>query len=33
MRKLDAELSLMAGKAKSAARNLRTFFTRVVRKI
>ena len=33
MRKLDAELSLMAGKAKSAARNLRSFFTRAVRRI
>lgn len=33
MRKLDAELSLMAGKAKLAARNLRSAFTRAVRRI
>ncbi|HEX2694920.1 MAG TPA: PDZ domain-containing protein, partial [Acidobacteriota bacterium] len=33
MSKLDAELSLMAGKARSAARNLRSAFTRAVRKI
>jgi S1-C subfamily serine protease len=33
MSKLDAELSLMAGKAKSAARNLRSAFTRAVKRI
>jgi serine protease Do len=33
MNKLNAELSLMAGKARSAARNLRSAFTRAVRKI
>lgn len=33
MGKLDAELSLMAGKARSAARNLKSVFTRAVRKI
>jgi S1-C subfamily serine protease len=33
MRKLDVELSLMAGKAKLAARNLRSAFTRAVRRI
>lgn len=33
MRKLDAELSLMAGKAKLAARNLRSAFTRAVKRI
>ena len=31
--KLDAELEVMAGKARSAARNLRSVFTRTVRKI
>ncbi len=33
MGKLDAELSLMAGKARSAARNLKSAFARAVRKI
>lgn len=33
MGKLDAELSVMAGKARSAARNLKSAFARAVRKI
>jgi serine protease Do len=33
LRELDGELSAMAGKTRSAARNLRSFFTRIVRRI